>query len=215
VIDIIPNWHPVWVHFAIGLPIIGTLFYALAWICRKRPHAGGLLAAARWNITTGIAFALAALVTGFLAAGSIPHDDAGHANMLAHRNWALIAASLFGAAAVLIWVEWRKAAQQAAIPALLILLAGSAALTVTGFEGGQNVFEHGLGVQRLPDIGRHRHARPHEHGAMDETSDNRSHDPAAPHSHVPEAAHQEAAPAPQTPDGHGHKHSSSDGGHSH
>lgn len=201
-IDIVPNWHPVWVHFAIGLPIIGTLFYALAWIGGERPCAGGLLAAARWNLTAGIAFALAALLTGFLAAGSVPHDDAAHANMLVHRNWALAAAFLFGSAAVLIWIEWRKAAQRARIPVLLILLAGSGALAVTGFEGGQNVFEHGLGVRRLPDTGHHDHAHGgHRRDGADETAPAAGHDT---HQHeVPPQMDAEA-------ETHDHDHSSTD-----
>jgi uncharacterized membrane protein len=162
-IEIVPNWHPIWVHFVIGLLIGGTLFYTLAWIGRGRARSGSLLAAARWSVSAGFACALLALFTGFLAAGSVPHDDAAHANMLTHRNWALTSALIFSAACAALWIEWRKAAASASTMVLALLLAGSAALAVTGFEGGQNVYEHGLGVRRLPDIGSHDHGAP-EHG---------------------------------------------------
>lgn len=220
-IDITPNWHPIWVHFVIGLLIIGTLFYGLAWIGRKQSWSNTILAAARWNITLGIGFALIAFITGLLAAGSVPHDDAAHANMIVHRNWALMALLIFAVAGILLWSEWRKAVMRASSPVLALLLAGSAALAITGFEGGQNVFEHGLGVQRLPDVGHHDHAHAgHNHHGM-ETEDATHHEdieePAHDHDHDDAQHHDGDQPEPQVPeaDSHDHEHSSSYGTHSH
>lgn len=168
-IEIVPNWHPIWVHFTVGLLIIGTLFYALAFAIKTNAFANQALIVARWNLVAGLLFAVAALVTGFLAAGSVAHDNPGHANMLQHRNWAWIAASTFIIAVVWLGIQWRKAENKASLPVLVLLLAGSAALGVTGFKGGANVFEHGLGVQRLPDLGAHDHgADAHEHPAESE-----------------------------------------------
>lgn len=161
-IDLVPNWHPVWVHFTIGLLGGAVLFYLLAVIGKSAAWGRGALSAARWSLGAGIIFAVLALLTGWWAMGSVAHDDSGHANMLVHRNWA------FGTAAVFvvcgIWMFLRRDQQVASIGLLLLALVALAGLARTGFEGGQNVFEHGLGVQRLPDVGAHDHGA-HEHGA--------------------------------------------------
>jgi hypothetical protein len=132
---------------------------------------------------------------------------------MSHRNWAFTAVLIFTASGILLWSEWRKTPTRSSVLVMALLLAGSISLAVTGFKGGQNVYEHGLGVQRLPDVGRHEHARGgHGHGAMNKTSDNHSHDAAAAHSHDMETDHQAAPePQPRTPDDHSHDH----GAHSH
>lgn len=176
-IEIVPNWHPIWVHFTIGLLLIGTLFYAIALAGASQNWSYQVLSAARWNLLAGLLFAVLALVTGWLAANSVAHDDAGHANMMVHRNWALLAATLFIVAVIWLSTHWRNAKEKASVGVLALLLAGSAALGVTGFKGGANVYEHGLGVQRLPDLGAHDHAAHghdrsepagHEHSTMGE-----------------------------------------------
>ena len=228
-ITIIPNWHPIWTHFAIGLLITGTLFYALAWAGRERAWASSVLAAARWNLMAGTLFALTAVLTGWLAANSVAHDDAAHANMMVHRNWALTATALFVIAGVWLWRQWRSAKAKPSGPLLALLLVGSAALGVTGFEGGQNVYEYGLGVQRLPDVGSHDHAA-HDHGDASEDADHHGnpsrHHPSqdetdaqvddGTHAHDHDESH--ASPEPQAPaaDSHGHDHASHEGhAHSH
>lgn len=182
-IEIVPNWHPIWVHFTIGLLIIGTLFYALAFAGKTWSYQA--LSAARWNLIAGVLFAAVSLVSGYLAADSVPHDNAGHANLLQHRNWAWIAASIFTIAVIWLAIQWRKPESKTSLPVLLLLLAASAALGVTGFKGGANVFEHGLGVQRLPDPGAHDHSA---HG----------HDQAKPDGHEHPETNQPAGPEEKT-----------------
>lgn len=229
-ITIIPNWHPIWVHFAIGLLFTGTLFYALAWAGRGRAWTNSALAAARWNLVAGALFALTAVLTGWLAANSVAHDDAAHANMLVHRNWALTATTLFVIAGVWLWRQWRRAKAKPSGPLLALLLAGSAVLGVTGYEGGQNVYEYGLGVQRLPDVGGHDHAA-HGHGDASEDARADHHADRSEHPHSQDEADAQAdeyethdpdespaSPQPQTPaaDSHGHDHDhTSHEGHAH
>jgi hypothetical protein len=63
---------------------------------------------------------------------------------------------LFTAAAAL---AWRERGRKAGAGALLgaTLLAGAITLTVTGYLGAENVYRHGIGVQRLPDVHEHGH----------------------------------------------------------
>ena len=48
-IEIIPNWHPILVHFTIGLLAISTALYAAGYALKKE----NLLIAARWNLWLG------------------------------------------------------------------------------------------------------------------------------------------------------------------
>ena len=163
-IELIPNWHPVWVHFAIALLVTGAVGHTLALI--RKSQGGGMpqaLIVGRWTLWFGVLGAGLALLTGFWAAGSVTHDDAAHANMMVHRNWAIATTVLFALAAAFEWL--RRVQLQASVVTVALCLAGVVAIGVTGYEGGQNVFEYGLGVQRLPDVSSHDHnAAGHGHG---------------------------------------------------
>ncbi len=209
-IEIIPNWHPIWVHFTIGLLIIGTLFYALAFAGAARSWVPHALNAARWNLIAGTLFAVLALLTGYLAANSVAHDNAGHANLLVHINWALTAAAIFVVAVVWLSIQWRKAKGKASLPVLLLLLVGSAALGVTGSKGGANVYEHGLGVQRLPELGAHDHAA-HDHAHPGESEEQDGHEGMSHQAPTTEET-REATPDEQSS---GHPHTGNESEHHH
>ena len=153
---IVPNWHPIWIHFTIGLLIAATVLYTLAFAFQRCDWSQPMHTTARWNLLIGAVFAMLSLLSGYLAAGSVAHDDAGHANMLLHRNWALITSGFFLLAAAIGGLA--QVQDKPRLSVLLLMLCGAAALTVTGYKGAANVYEHGLGVQRLPDAGHHHHA---------------------------------------------------------
>jgi ketosteroid isomerase-like protein/uncharacterized membrane protein len=155
-IEIIPNWHPIWVHFAIALLITGTgVYLLLGWRGSKSGPPLNALIVARWMLWLGAAASLAALLTGYLASISVAHDDLAHANMMVHRNWAFASTSIFVVAAILEYI--RRNQVRASYLSALILVAGSFTLVMTGLEGAENVYEHGLGVQRLPVSSTHDH----------------------------------------------------------
>ena len=170
-IEIIPNWHPIWVHFAIALLATGAAIYLLlGWRAggnAETPPIG--LTVARWMLWLGVGAALAALLTGYWASTSVAHDDLAHANMMVHRNWAYAASSVFFVVAVLEY--FRKHQLQASILSALLLATGSIALVMTGLEGAENVYEHGLGVQRLPELSTHEHEHEEEVSTTGSTTD--------------------------------------------
>jgi uncharacterized membrane protein len=212
-IEIIPNWHPIWVHFTIGLLIAGAVFYALAWIGKSHGWAQQALTAARWNLLGGTVFAVMALISGLLAAGSVAHDAAGHANMLLHRNWALATTGIFIVAGIWLWLQNRKAGAQPILLLLVLLMAGAGAVGVTGYKGAANVYEHGLGVQRLPDVAAHDHAAhahtQDNHEAVESTEDSTHQHGEHPH------AEQNAVPVDTNPPASGHDHSTHQHSHDH
>ena len=168
-IDIIPNWHPIWVHFAVALlSTSAALFLLFGWRSTRSSGRANALIVARWTLRLGVVAAAGALLTGYLASGSVAHDDVSHANMMVHRNWALASAVIFAITAI---VEYMKRNEtRFSVLSALLLVTGSITLAVTGLEGAENVYEYGLGVQKLPDMSAHEHSgnedtSVHEHAA--------------------------------------------------
>lgn len=149
-IEIIPNWHPVFVHFTIAPLLVSVAAFLLAALLpAAKPRRGQVLDFAHWNLRLGFLFALVTAWLGWLAYNGVAHDDAGHAAMTAHRDAALLTLALFAPFFVASWFRQRIGRGLGLALALAIALPG-ASLARTGWLGGEAVFRHGLGVERLP-----------------------------------------------------------------
>lgn len=161
-IEIIPNWHPVFVHFAIGLLSISALFHLIAALNNKSTNYYQFESVANWNLWAGTLFALVTVAAGWVAYNSVDHDTPSHLAMTDHRNWAMGTTGLFLVLAVWSFLRARKS-----IPIgwalTLLLIAATALLTATGWKGGELVYRHGLGVMSLPSQSEHDHDA-HDHG---------------------------------------------------
>lgn len=139
-------FHPIAVHFPIALLMFAALLYAAAPLCKS--HGGTAHLAADWAFGGGLIALVIAAIGGFIAYYTVPHNDAFHGDMMDHRNWAVGTAVVFVVLAL-----WRLRLARAAKPtgALfgLVMLAGAVLLGVTGFKGGDLVFEHGFGVEGM------------------------------------------------------------------
>ena len=62
-IEVIPNWHPVAVHFTVALLITASVLFAAGTLFRKAASGRALTAAARWNLAIGAAVTVATLAT--------------------------------------------------------------------------------------------------------------------------------------------------------
>lgn len=177
-IEIIPNWHPVFVHFTVALLLISAVFYLVSFLADDG-RGTLLLQASRLNLFTGVITALATVVAGFYAYNGVQHDAPSHAAMTDHRNWALATAALWGLVGVWEgWRAWRRQGRSLLVAVVLVVAAGM--LSVTGFKGGELVFRHGLGVQSLPNADDHEHSggasQPHGHeGASDDQARDSGH----------------------------------------
>jgi len=209
-IEIIPNWHPIWVHFAVALLITSAgLFLMFGWRSSQANGRTNALIVARWTLRLGVIASIGALLTGYLASGSVMHDDVSHANMMVHRNWALATTAIFVIIALIDYLK--QNATRVSVLSILLLVAGSVTLAITGLEGAENVYQYGLGVQQLPDISTHEHSSgeevsTHEHAdATGESHEDAGHTPEENvHDHKQSSA--DDSKSADVDDGHAHSH---------
>lgn len=137
------NFHPLFVHFPIGLLFVATL--AAMW-AQANPGAQPF---ARTLLYLGTVAAAGTVVSGFLAGQSVARVKGAHAVIEEHERYAYI---LLGVAALLSsWsiVSWRRRrASPTPAPAWLAANAVLLALVVlTAKEGGELVHELGVGTK--------------------------------------------------------------------
>jgi uncharacterized membrane protein len=144
-----PGWHPMVVHFPLALVVTAALFLLAARLLRRRSYAATLATVGTWNLCLGALAALVALATGLAAALHLDVSLAAHQSVSLHLKWAI-----FTTLALALLAVWRGAgAAQESRPSwifILVLLAATAALIVTGYRGGQNVYRYGVGVHDQP-----------------------------------------------------------------
>lgn len=87
---IIPNWHPLAVHFPVALISLTVFFHLLGLITRGTRCGNHCATLAHTTLWLGALAAIPTVLLGWLASNSVNHDEAGHIAMLAHRTWALI-----------------------------------------------------------------------------------------------------------------------------
>jgi uncharacterized membrane protein len=148
-IEIIPNWHPIFVHFTVALLLVAVMFHVLSQVTRNADRAGQFAIVAKWLLWVGAGFTVATVAAGFYAYNTVDHDTPSHLTMTTHRNWALITASVFIAAAL--WSVTLFRENRTRNPVFTgVLIIGAGLLAVTAWYGGELVYRHGLGVMALP-----------------------------------------------------------------
>ncbi len=163
--EIVPNWHPIFVHFTIALLSISAVFY-LAGLVLKREH---LLVVARWNLWIGAVATIGTVLAGWYAYNTVTHDGPSHAAMTDHRNWALVTASVFILLAL--WTFWKqRGAKTVSSTFVVVMLFAAGLLAITGYKGGEVVYRHGLGVMRMPVVEGDGGHGSHSHGENDQGS---------------------------------------------
>ncbi|HID81115.1 MAG TPA: DUF2231 domain-containing protein [Chromatiales bacterium] len=152
-IEIIPNWHPILVHFTIGLLSTAVLFYlALVVIRPGHPWEPACLTMAKGCLWLGTLFAIATAIAGWLAYNSVAHDTPSHAAMTEHRNWALVTLAVFIVLALWSLRQYFKGAKRPGPMFILIAVIAGGLLASTGWHGGEAVYRYGLGVMSLPEV---------------------------------------------------------------
>ncbi len=133
--------HPIVIHFAIA-PLALTLFFQFAAL--KWPDRG-YQDPARLSLWVGLVGAVAAVITGLLAAGNVPVGSPAQATIATHRLTGIAALGYF--VLYLILRRWLLA-RFSGRPALFLILAlvGLGLVVTTGFFGGELVYTFGIGI---------------------------------------------------------------------
>ena len=143
--NLVPGWHPFVVHFPLALVVTATALLSAARMLRREELVATLATVGTWNICLGAIAALFALATGLAAVFGLHVSLAAHQSISLHLKWAI-----FTTVALLLLAVWRGAGSaQNSRPSWIfvsVLAAITAALIVTGYRGGENVYRHGVGV---------------------------------------------------------------------
>lgn len=214
-IEIVPNWHPLFVHFTVTLlTLVGVIQIALFFMTTSK-FKPSMEATQKWLIGLGVLAVIATITTGLLAYYSVNHDGPSHTAMTDHRNWAIVTGSLFIVCAVLFYLKQEDLLKVARLGFVVV----TSLVMVTAFKGGELVYRHGLGVMSMPQVTGeghdHEHADGQGHADVMVNSDMQKMmaDDGHAHTEGQEHAHDEAPSAPE-PDGTvPHGHDNSDGHH--
>jgi uncharacterized membrane protein len=142
---IVPGWHPIIVHFPLAL--IVTAAFCLTWarLLPRQRYAPVVATVGTWNLCLGTAAVFFALGSGLAAAIGLNVGLAAHQAISAHVKSAILTTVL-----VLLVAVWRGAGTaQDSRPTwifIFLLWVATAALIMTGYRGGQNVYRYGVGV---------------------------------------------------------------------
>ena len=140
------RWHPMVVHFPLALVATAAVMLLGARLLRREPQAAVLATVGTWNLCLGAVAAVIALGTGLGAVLDLDVSAAARESISTHAKWAI-----FTTLALLLLAVWRGAGtEQRSRPTwlfTLLVLAATAALLMTGYRGGQNVYRFGVGVE--------------------------------------------------------------------
>lgn len=196
-INILPNWHPIFVHFTVALLIVAAALHLLSHFVSNSGLKNQLVTTARWNLWIGISATLLTVAMGWVAFNAVNHDEPSHLAMIEHRNWAMATFTVLLGIAAWEYYLYRHRKSKGWLFTALLVFAASLLLS-TAWHGGELVYRYGLGVMSMPKVEGAGHDHHHddadhsggeEHNAMPHEENTRSapvaspHSDAAPHKH--------------------------------
>lgn len=185
-IEIIPNWHPIFVHFTVGVFSVAFVLYIFAYLFNHLKLIPAHIVTefeitGRWCLWIAGIMTIFTVMAGLYAYNTVRHDEPSHLAMINHRNWALPTAGLIVLFAI--WSAWRHYKNKTLSFAFIIsLFIVEILLICTAWRGGELVYRHGLGVMSLPKAEGGGHNHPHG----EKTKDNNipSMEPQEQHNHA-------------------------------
>lgn len=143
-IEIIPNWHPIFVHFTVAFLTLLAIIQVALWLTKNST----LLQAYKWMMLMTIPVIAVTLAAGFQAYFSVEHDARSHLAMTDHRNWALTTAATFLSAVGLYFTNISICKRFSAA----LILVTALLMSITAYKGGELVYRYGLGVISMPTV---------------------------------------------------------------
>jgi len=164
-IEFIPNFHPIFVHFTVALLSISMGLFLLGYIFAERTWSEKFLTVAQWNLWLGTVITVITVGTGLYEYYTVTHDKPSHAAMTNHRNWAFFTAGIFFVLAPWSLRTYLKK-RELKKSFIIALVLASVMLMTTGWKGGELVYRYGLGVTSMPKatVGGSGDSHDHSHG---------------------------------------------------
>jgi len=196
--EIIPNWHPIFVHFTVALLSLSVgLFIVTPFM--NPPLREQWQIVARWTLWFGAGFTILTGLAGLDAYNTVAHDTPSHEAMTDHRNWAIATMLVFFSLAIWSFIRVRRQ-QVSSVVFVVLMLVGGGLLASTAWRGGEAVYRYGLGVMSLPKAEGEGHAHQHaDGGGHDETKKTEE-------QHDDDHSHNDMAVTGQAEQGDGHDH---------
>lgn len=169
-IEIIPNWHPIFVHFTVALLSVSLGLFVVVQVVK----CDQAILVAKWNLWIGAGISLLTLAAGVYAYNTVTHDTPSHEAMTVHRNFALVTLALL--VPVVVWsVMAHRQGKALGLRFVALFLVVGSLLGTTAWHGGEVVYRYGLGVISLPKTDSHDHAghddgHDHDHEGNDSKS---------------------------------------------
>ncbi len=141
-----PPVHPMLVHFPVALVVCAALLLLAARLLPRSPRSPVLATVGTWNLLLGAIAAFIALGSGLAAVMGLEAGPAARLAIAMHVKWAVF--TTLGLVIVAVWRGAGSAPESR--PSWLqvaMVLAVAAALLVTAYLGGRNVYEYAIGVR--------------------------------------------------------------------
>jgi len=161
-IELIPNLHPIFAHFTVGLFSSAMGFFVIGYVAKGQTWAKNFLTVAHWNIWLGAGITIVTIGTGLFEYYTVKHDEPSHSAMTDHRNWAFATAGFFWV--LTLWsarnYRWEHPLKKSFITTIVL---ASILLMTAGWKGGELVYQYGLGVKSLPRVSAEDMGHSHDH----------------------------------------------------
>jgi uncharacterized membrane protein len=134
------------VHFPVALVMCAALLLLAARLLPQSRHRPALATVGTWNLCLGAVAALFALGSGLAAVLDLHVGPAARQAISLHVKWAIF--TTVGLILVAVWRGAGSASESRPSWLQIVALSGAAAaLIVTAYLGGRNVYEYAIGVR--------------------------------------------------------------------
>jgi len=136
------NLHPLLTHFPIALLLSSVAFYwaGLRW------KEKGLDKTASYTLWLGLAGTAVAIISGLVAAQSVPLDSPAMQTLTTHKFLGIATFVIFGIQAICAWRSKGIYRPAKRVLHTVIQLSGVALIIAVGYFGGELVYTFGIGV---------------------------------------------------------------------